>query len=333
MAKFSIILPVRNGGHYIRECIRSIEAQTCRDFQVTILENGSTDGTAEWLQTLPAERYTVIPAQRPLTIEENWERILQVPMAEWITLIGHDDLLYPAFLEQINSLILQHPDASLFHTHFHFIDAAGRIIRPCQPMPARLSAEGLLEGFLTQKVDSMGTGYVMRAADYVAAGGIPVRYPNLLFADFELWLRLAEKGGMVIHPEPGFAFRVHQSTTGTSSDSRMISALDCYARYLQSLMQDPAKAELIRRYGAGMLAFYTKGLAHRILRTAPSKRPGITVKGLIRHTHALADQLQVGGDYHPERLPSLWLAAWIDALPPAGWLFRLFKKLYRKPIL
>jgi glycosyltransferase involved in cell wall biosynthesis len=48
--KFSIILPVKNGGEYVKECVQSILAQSCPDFNLHILENCSTDGTAEWLQ-------------------------------------------------------------------------------------------------------------------------------------------------------------------------------------------------------------------------------------------------------------------------------------------
>ncbi len=55
-------------------------------------------------------------------------------------------------------------------------------------------------------------------------GGIPVNYPSLLFADFELWLNLTFKTYEVIAPEKCFAFRIHQSTTGTSKDKKLHNA-------------------------------------------------------------------------------------------------------------
>jgi glycosyltransferase involved in cell wall biosynthesis len=91
--KFSIILPVKNGGEYVKECVQSILAQSCPDFNLHILENCSTDGTAEWLQTLRDERIIIIPAEIPLSIEENWARILFIQKNEFMTIIGHDDLL------------------------------------------------------------------------------------------------------------------------------------------------------------------------------------------------------------------------------------------------
>src|SRR5436853_2941731 len=101
MPKFSIILPVRNGGEYVKACINSILSQTCQDFNVLVLDNCSTDGTSEWLISLQNEKISIIPADRPLSIEENWARITTIPKNDFITLIGHDDLLYPDFLENI----------------------------------------------------------------------------------------------------------------------------------------------------------------------------------------------------------------------------------------
>ena len=75
MAKFSIILPVRNGGEYLKDCVRSILSQTCNDFNLLILENGSNDGGPEWVRSLGDPRIKIIAADRPLSIEENWARI------------------------------------------------------------------------------------------------------------------------------------------------------------------------------------------------------------------------------------------------------------------
>lgn len=299
-----------------------------------ILENGSTDGTAEWMQSLSRERFTVIPAKQSLSIEENWARITHVRKSTFMTLIGHDDILYPDFLEKIYALLQRFPEASLYHTHFHFIDAAGKTIRASQPMGQLLTEKELLEGFMTRRIDSMGTGYVMRSADYDRVGGIPYRYPNLLFADFELWLSLAEKGGMAVHPDHCFAFRVHQSTTGTSRNALLFRALDEYVRFLCTWRdRDAATAGIIRKYGLNLLAFYSRSFAHRILRTEPARREGIDVKDFLLDMHKRAAALVPSAPFHPESDWSVRLALWIDRLPFAGMLFRLFKKIYRKPVL
>src|SRR4030095_13566809 len=106
--KFSIILPVKNGGGYVKECVQSILNQTYTGFNLHILENCSTDGTAQWLQTLKDERIIVYPADKPLSREENWGRILEMAKNDYITMIGHDDLLDKNYLEVLNELILKY---------------------------------------------------------------------------------------------------------------------------------------------------------------------------------------------------------------------------------
>lgn len=334
MPKFSIILPVRNGGEYIKECVNSILSQTEQDFNLIILDNCSTDGTREWLTSLANEKIIIYPSDSPLTIEENWARITKVPKNEFITLTGHDDLFYPDFLKNIEALIKEAPGASIFHTHFDFIDAKGKIIRSSKQMPRFLSSVDLLKGFLDQSVDSMGTGYVMRAADYDRVGGIPVKYPNLLFADFELWLSLAEKGGIAIAEKKCFAFRVHKSTTGSSQDFKLHRALELYIDFLANQKRESEEKSLvISEYAPRLLLFYCKGFCNRMLRTGKKKRSGITVKTFILQTKKMAGRLGVENNYHPEKVTSIKIATLIDSSRVLSYLFLLGKRIYSKPVL
>lgn len=333
MSKYSIILPVRNGGSYVKDCVNSILGQTYTDFNFIVLDNCSTDGTLEWLQSLNDSRIVIIPSDKPLTIEENWGRIVSVQKNEFITLIGHDDILYPNFLEVIDKLVLSNPEASLFHTHFNFINAEGAIVRTSKPMLDRLRGYEFLEAFLKHSIDLMGTGYVMRSKDYDALNGIPIKYPSLLFADFELWLKLSLISYEAIAPDNCFAFRVHQSTTTTSQDEKLHRALDIFIDYLVELSVKDSKAKnAINLYGADFLLFYCKGFSHRLMRTPLVKRQGLTVNGFINYTKKLAIKLGVDKKYRPESLNAIKIAKLIDSNTVLSKLFLLFKKIVKQPI-
>src|SRR5215212_3963656 len=114
MNKFTIILPVHNGGELVKKCIGSILSQEYTAFDLIVLENQSNDGTAEWLISLNDNRISIYPSDRLLSIEENWGRILQLKKNEFITIIGHDDLLLPDYLKTMDALIQKHPSATLF---------------------------------------------------------------------------------------------------------------------------------------------------------------------------------------------------------------------------
>ena len=80
--KFSIILPVRNGGAYLKECVGSILTQTYKEFNFFILNNNSTDGSTEWLQSLSDERVMIVEAANDLSMPDNWARSLTLPLNE-----------------------------------------------------------------------------------------------------------------------------------------------------------------------------------------------------------------------------------------------------------
>jgi glycosyltransferase involved in cell wall biosynthesis len=331
MSNYSIVLPVRNGGKYVKECVQSILAQTLPDFTLHVLDNFSSDGTLEWIRSIQDGRIKIFPAERPLSIEENWARITTIPKNEFLTLIGHDDLLSENYLEVMNRLIHRHPNASLYQTHFHYIDAKGNQIRKSKPMAEKLSAYEFLAFFLNNMIDSMGTGFMMRSADYDALGGIPL-YPNLLFADFELWIKLTQKACLVTAFEECFAFRLHQSTTSISSDLKFHHAFERFIGFLKSLREDASLQQVINRYGINFIAFYTKGLAHRLLRTPKQGREDKTVSELITECKRYADELVPGNDFRPYQNFSVNLARQIDSNPVTRNLFLLFKRLYTKPI-
>ncbi len=246
---FTIALPVRNGGAYLRECVESILAQSCGDFDLAILDNASTDGTTEWLATLRDERIRLYPADRPLSIQENWARIKTIPKNEFLTTIGHDDLLDPGFLEIISGLIHAHPDAGLYLTHFRLIDGEGKFLRHCRPMPARETAREFVGVRLCELRDSFGTGHVLRSAVYDAIGGIPP-YPNLLFADDALFIQAIGGSYRATALDEAFSYRWHASSaSGSCTMGGLFASLEQYGSLLADQRGgDPALAEVLRRY-------------------------------------------------------------------------------------
>ncbi len=246
---FTIALPVRNGGAYLRDCVESILAQRCGDFDLDILDNVSTDGTTEWLATLRDPRVRLHPADRPLSITENWARIKDIPKNEYLTTIGHDDLLDSGFLEVVSRLIREYPDAGLYLTHFRLIDSEGKFLRHCQPMPVRETAAEFLAARLCELRDSFGTGYVLRSAAYDALGGIPP-FPNLLYADDALFLQAIGASYRATAFEEAFSYRFHPTSVSTTcAMSELFAGLEQYGDLLAHQNgRDPALAGVLQRY-------------------------------------------------------------------------------------
>ncbi len=333
MPKFSIILPVRNGGEYVKECINSILAQSFIEFDLLVLDNHSSDGTLEWLYTINDKRVKVYPSATSLSIEENWGRVVGIQKGEFITLIGHDDILENNYLEVMNELIMKYPGASLYQTHFKYIDSTGGIIRNCLPMSEKETAAVFLEKFLRKETDVMGTGFMMRSEDYDRLGGIP-DYPNLLFADFELWINLSKQSFKATASDSCFSFRLHQSVTTSSTDDKFHLAFERFVSFLQNLKKERQDFNsVITENVTSFLLFYCRGLCHRLLRTPKRKRAGLTVKKLINSFNMHAVRLNVEDTFHPEKHGTIKLAKMLDATVIGRVSFLIFKKLFKKPIL
>jgi glycosyltransferase involved in cell wall biosynthesis len=330
--KYSIILPVRNGGNYVKDCVASILGQSLPQFNFHILENCSTDGTAEWLRSLKDERIILIEANKPLSIEENWKRIMDISKNEFITLIGHDDILQKDYLQTMDALISKHPDAGLYQTHFNFIDSRGEEIRKCLPMKDVMLPKEFLEAMLLNRISIMGTGFMMRSADYNRIGGLP-DYPNLLFADFEMVLELARSSYFAVSSKECFSFRIHQSTTTSSADIKMQSGLERLIYYLKKLKEEDATLDkTITENANRFIHVYCKGLSHRLIRTPLDKRHGLTVTKLLQNCRQYALML-TGKEFDPLSDFSIRAAGIVDSNNMTRKMFLAFKKLFRKPIL
>ncbi len=332
--KYSIILPVQNGGEYVKDCVQSILSQTRNDFNLLVLDNCSTDGTLQWIQSLNDERIVIYPSEKSLSIEENWGRIISIPKNEYITLIGHDDILKPGYLKLMHALIEKFPKATLYQTHFAYIDSNGKHIRSCKPMKEIENGTEFLKSILQKKIDIVGTGFMMRSKDYDDLKGIPISYPNLLFADFELWLNLAAKNYKATSPDQGFYFRLHQSTTSISTDEKYQQSFEKFIYFLEALkLKSTSFQKVIEENAALFLMHYCKSLSHRILRTPKEKRKNITVMSVIQKGKEYYYRLTSNKNFNPLSDVFILLAKMIDSNPATRSLFLLFRKIYRKPIL
>ncbi len=332
MPSFSVIIPFKTGKHYLIQCVQSVLLQDHPGFEVIILADNTSniDGALDSVMELYHPKIRIEAFEGALNILENWDRIRQLKRMEFMTILGYDDLLEPTFLSAIDSLIRKYPDASLYHTHFNYIDSAGRVLRPCQPLPEKLAADEYLCLSLQEKISVMATGYVFRSADYDLAGGIPIKYPNLIYADLQLWIELTKVSYLAVEQGSFFSFRLHSSTTKTSKDRVLLKAFVLYLRYLETLMVErPGFEKAIRKWTPVFIAQTTRSLAHRLLRTARNYRDGLTMQMIFEEIGKEAARMGIA--YDPASIPSIKITVWIDRNPVILRLFRFFRRVYNKP--
>src|SRR5215510_4579101 len=99
--RFSVVIPTHNGEAYLGAAIESVLKQSYPHFEIIVLEHESTDRTLEIARSYADSRIRIESTDQPHTIASNWGRILDLQLAQYLTILGHDDIFYPEFLAEI----------------------------------------------------------------------------------------------------------------------------------------------------------------------------------------------------------------------------------------
>src|SRR5262245_58664608 len=111
-ATFSVCIPLFNGGAYIDRAIESVLEQRMPDWELVVVDDGSTDDGIVRAQRFDDPRITVEAADH-VGLADNWTRALQRAEGTYALLLGQDDELLPEALEQLTKCFGEQPDVGL----------------------------------------------------------------------------------------------------------------------------------------------------------------------------------------------------------------------------
>ena len=136
--RISVGLPVYNGDNYLSGTIDSILAQTFTDFELTISDNASTDGTEEICRYYAARDHRIRYVRSPTNLgaAKNYNRVFELSRGEYFKLNGHDDPLSPRFLQCCVEVLDRDPEVVLCFARNRAIDEHGNEHR-LGPLTAR----------------------------------------------------------------------------------------------------------------------------------------------------------------------------------------------------
>ena len=114
--RFSVIMPLYNKAPYVRKALDSVCAQTNTDWECIVVDDGSTDGSAEIVQEY-ADRITIIH-QSNAGVSAARNKGVAIGQGEYICFLDADDWWAPEFLTEMGELINAYPDAGLYATNY-----------------------------------------------------------------------------------------------------------------------------------------------------------------------------------------------------------------------
>ena len=197
--KFSVIIPLYNKAPYIRKALESVLAQTYIDYEVIVVDDGSTDGSAEIAESFlqdPASRFSPFASRLSLFKQPNQgvsaARNAGVAQAqgEYLAFLDADDWWEPTYLERMAQLIEDYPDAGLYacnyvyykpgKTHVALNISTGYINYPkayyeSDAMPVWTGA-AMIPRYVYEKMGGFPLGFKL-GEDFLLWSQIALRYP------------------------------------------------------------------------------------------------------------------------------------------------------------
>jgi glycosyltransferase involved in cell wall biosynthesis len=216
-AKISIVMPVLNGQKYIGESLQSISDQTYKDFELVLINDGSTDGTEAIIRSFMGKiDIKYVHHATPWGISRSVNDGIGRTVGDFICFLDHDDAWFPDFLETQLQYLLQHPDVGMVHSDFQTIDSEGKIIEDSVARSrdrSRPSGEVFRELFWDSFV--VANSVLIRRECFDRLGGFD---ETLLWGDYHMWLRIARHYRMDYVPRVLTKYRQHasQSTRSTA---------------------------------------------------------------------------------------------------------------------
>ena len=198
---FSVIIPLYNKAPYIAKAIESVLGQTFRDFEVIVIDDGSTDQSLEVAKTFENKSITIIsqPNSGVSTARNNGVKLAKHP---YICFLDADDWWHPTFLEEMKRLITDFPDAGIYGSGYYIVKNGQERIAPI----------GVPQGFERGIIDYCE---VYAKTLCMPLTSISVVIPKHIFdeekgfksqlklgEDFDLWIRIALKHQVILVNKP-----------------------------------------------------------------------------------------------------------------------------------
>jgi glycosyltransferase involved in cell wall biosynthesis len=212
----SVLLPVYNSGRFLAEAIESILVQTFRDFEFLIIDDGSTDGSAEI-----ARRFAGLDPRIRLVARAN--RGLVATLIELTGLarggllarMDADDIALPRRFERQVAYLREHPEVVVAGSWVEWIDQEGDSLREFHVDEGHEAIDRL---HMEEGTNSICHPAAMIRADAIRkVGGYRVEYTEAA-EDYDLWLRLAEVGRVANMPEILLKYRFRTTSYARSRD-------------------------------------------------------------------------------------------------------------------
>jgi glycosyltransferase involved in cell wall biosynthesis len=263
MPKVSVVVPSYNRAHLLDACLESVVRQTYRDFEIVVVDDGSTDNTAEVAaRYAPLARYVW---QENRGIPEAYNRGIQEARGEYILFVDSDDQLLEEALGAEVAVLDENDDVGLAYAQAWQVDESGAVTALRKPAFARgayiRSGREEIKDLLFWCHITSPTPMVRRRC-FDDVGPFDPQLP--IGEDWDMWIRIAKKYDVAYIDRPLGKYLKHSGNISMRIDIPVVDSIRCHL--LESVFGDPELASLYEGWkGKAFFAyhFYIASVAYK----------------------------------------------------------------------
>lgn len=206
--KISVLVPVYNCDRYLSAAIDSILNQTFIDFELLLMDDGSTDRSPEIMKAYAEKDRRIRVFSNPNQgIAKTLNALLREAKSDIVARMDGDDISFPDRFAKQFDFLQQHPEVVCIAASFDVIDEKSRLINHCEVPTSDREIQDLLLRGISLMIHPCA---MYRKSVVVELGG----YDETMVAasDLDLWLRLGEVGQLANLPETLIQYRLNKGS-------------------------------------------------------------------------------------------------------------------------
>jgi len=191
----SVALPIVKT-KFLKYALDSILNQSCDDFELIIVNNGSPDDVDGILKDYHDPKIKYIKHEKMLPIIENWNRCLSYANGEYFVLFSDDDVYEMDFLKEMKTLAKKYPEVDIFHARVKVIDENNNTSYYTASCPEYETVADFIWHRLKSYRMHYAPDFMCKTEKLRSIGGF-VDFPNAWGTDDATWILMANENGIV----------------------------------------------------------------------------------------------------------------------------------------
>ena len=221
--RVSICIPAYQAGRHLTATLESALGQDYEDFEIVVIDNNSTDDTAEILDGIADPRVRVLRNDATVSMMDNFNIAVRESRGSYVKVVCADDIVAPNCLRLQAEVLDAMPAVALVSARTDFVDDLGDMMRPARGLPGIVGHQPA--GRVVRRIVRSGTNPIgppvaamFRREEFDRCGGF--RHVTSFLSELDLWVRLLDRGDFFGIPKTLAAFRIASGSTTAMTSAR-----------------------------------------------------------------------------------------------------------------